>query len=481
MEGPRTDAPGFEAFSLYSMKQAIDEGFIIDVLKNYTTYETYWKLHQVKEDDPLVEEGKAKAILRKFVREHPSTIKEKTAIMMDHFWNHTERQIAGKAKAMIVTSSRKLAVEFRLAVDKWIEDNGANFKALVAFTDTIEIDGKSYTENSMNGFPDTQTAAQFNNDEYKILIVANKFQTGFDQPLLHTMYVDKKLGGVAAVQTLSRLNQSILTRPKRVYLILLMKQEQFQKAFQPYYQRTVLEGETDPNAVYELRRRLIDFDLYSQEEAHQFCLILFNKKAGHEQLSMFLDPLVQRFKDELDDEERKEFRKLMRQYVNGYAFLARIIPFSDQNLEEYYQFSRHIVRLLPVETTEMPTYIQELVNMTSLRISTTSTGEIPLAQGQGKLDPRTISVGAVTGDEELNALSSIIEALNERFGSNLDEKDRFFFEGVYHQLRENKAIQRSLEINEPDDVLRTFNQAMEDIMTDSVDEKFPTCEEIHRQ
>lgn len=469
---PRTDAPGFEAFSLYSMKQAIDEGFIIDVLKNYTTYETYWKLHQVKEDDPLVEEGKAKAILRKFVREHPSTIKEKTAIMMDHFWNHTERQIAGKAKAMIVTSSRKLAVEFRLAVDKWIEDNGANFKALVAFTETIEIDGKSYTENSMNGFPDTQTAAQFNNDEYKILIVANKFQTGFDQPLLHTMYVDKKLGGVAAVQTLSRLNRVHPDKTETCVLDFANEAGAIQKAFQPYYQRTVLEGETDPNAVYELRRRLIDFDLFSQEEAHQFCLILFNKKAGHEQLSMFLDPLVQRFKDELDDEERKGFRKLMRQYVNGYAFLARIIPFSDQNLEEYYQFSRHIVRLLPVETTEMPTYIQELVNMTSLRISTTSTGEIPLAQGQGKLDPRTISVGAVTGDEELDALSSIIEALNERFGSNLDEKDRIFFEGVYHQLRENKAIQRSLEINEPDDVLRTFNQAMEDIMTDSVDRNF---------
>ena len=180
-----------------------------------------------------MEEGKAKAILRKFVREHPSTIKEKTAIMMDHFWNHTERQIAGKAKAMIVTSSRKLAVEYRLAVDKWIEENGANFKALVAFTDTIEIDGKSYTENSMNGFPDTQTAAEFNNDEYKILIVANKFQTGFDQPLLHTMYVDKKLGGVAAVQTLSRLDRYILTRPKPVSLILLMKQEPFRKHSNP--------------------------------------------------------------------------------------------------------------------------------------------------------------------------------------------------------------------------------------------------------
>ena len=209
----------------------------------------------------------------------------------------------------------------------------------------------------------------------------------------------------------------------------------------------------------------------SQEDAHQFCKILLNKKSGHEQLSKFLDPLVQIFKEELDEEERREFRRLMRQFVNGYAFLARIIPFMDQNLEEYYQFSRYIVRLLPFETTEMPTYIQELVNMTSLRISTTSTGEIPLAQGQGRLDPRTITVGGITGDE-VDTLSSIIEALNERFGANLDEGDRLFLEGVLHELKENPAIQRSMDINEPDDVKRTFDYTVRDIMTNAVDERF---------
>ncbi len=207
--------------------------------------------------------------------------------MMDHFLNHTERQINGKAKAMIVTSSRKMAVEYRLSVDKWIQTNKAGFKALVAFTDSIEIDGKQYTENSMNGYPDTQTAARFNNDENKILIVANKFQTGFDQPLLHTMYVDKKLGGVAAVQTLSRLNRVHPGKTETCVLDFNNQAEDIQNAFQPYYERTILDGETDPNAVYELRRRLIDLDLYSQEDAHQFCCkILFNKKAGHEQLSM---------------------------------------------------------------------------------------------------------------------------------------------------------------------------------------------------
>jgi type I site-specific restriction-modification system R (restriction) subunit len=248
--------------------------------------------------------------------------------------------------------------------------------------------------------------------------------------------------------------------------------EDIQNAFQPYYERTILDGETDPNAVYELRRRLIDLDLYSQEDAHQFCLILFNKKAGHEQLASFLDPLVRKFTSELEGEERVELRKVMRQFVNGYAFLARIIPFSDQNLEEYYQFSRHIVRLLPTETTEMPTYIQELVNMTSLRITTTSSGEIPLVQGQGILEPRAITVGSVTGDEDLDTLSSIIEALNERFGVNLDEGDRLFLEGVLHELRENPTIERSMNINEPDDVKRTFDHTVGDIMSNSVDKRF---------
>ncbi len=468
----RSDGDGFEAFSLYSMKQAIEEGFILDVLQNYTTYETYWRLHQVNQDDPMVEEGKAKAILRKFVREHPSTIKEKTSIMMDHFWNHSESQIAGKAKAMIVTSSRQLAVEYRLVVDQWIKDNNAGFKALVAFTGTIEIDNKPYTEASMNGFPDTQTASKFNDNDNKILIVANKFQTGFDQPLLHTMYVDKKLGGVAAVQTLSRLNRTHPDKTETCVLDFANEPGAIQESFQPYYQRTVLEGDTDPNMVYELRRRILDFDLYSQDDAIGFCKILFDKKYGHEQIVAYLDPLVRRFTSEMEEEERAELRTLMRQFVSGYSYLARIIPFSDHSLEEFYQFCKRIVLMLQVETTEMPDFIQEMVNMESLRISTTSSGAIPLAQGPGSLEPKSIVAGSITGDEELDSLSSIIEALNDRFGADLDEGDRLFLEGVMHELQGNEAIERSMQINQPDDVKRTFDHAVRDIMTTSVNERF---------
>ena len=197
----------FAAHSLYSMRQAIEEGFILDVLQNYTTYSTYWKLNKDEDDDPEVESRKAKAILRRYVLEHPETVRNKVDVIMSHFCENSVGRINGRAKAMIVTSSRMNAVKYRLAVDAWLKENPKPFKALVAFTDTISINGKDYTEANMNGFGDGKTASKFDEDEYRILIVANKYQTGFDQPLLHTMYVDKRLGGVNAVQTLSRLNR----------------------------------------------------------------------------------------------------------------------------------------------------------------------------------------------------------------------------------------------------------------------------------
>ena len=225
--------------------------------------------------------------------------------------------------------------------------------------------------------------------------------------------------------------------------------------------------------VYELRRRILDFDLYSQDDAVGFCKILFDKKYGHEQIVAYLDPLVRRFTSEMEEEERAELRTLMRQFVSGYSYLARIIPFSDQSLEEFYQFCKRIVLLLPVETsTEMPDFIQEMVNMESLRISTTSSGAIPLAQGPRSLEPKSIVAGSITGDEELDSLSSIIEALNDRFGADLDEGDRLFLEGVMFELRGNEAIERSMQINQPDDVKRTFDHAVRDIMTTSVNERF---------
>jgi len=459
-----------EAHSLYSMRQAIEEGFILDVLQNYTSYSTYWKLNKDEEEDPEVDSKKAKAILRKYVLEHPATIEQKVDIMLNHFFSHSIGRINGLAKSMIITSSRVAAVKYRLAVDKWLTDNGrTEYRALVAFTDTISIDGMEYTERNMNGgIPDTQTAATFNEDESRILVVANKYQTGFDQPLLHTMYVDKKLGGVNAVQTLSRLNRTHPEKEETFILDFSNEPDTIQKSFQEYYETTLLESYTDPNLIYELRREIIDYNLFTEKDAEKFCQILFDEEKGHPELVGFLSKLVEKFVTELDEDEKLEYRRKMRAYYLGYGFLARIMPFKDAKLEEFYHFSRHIAKLLPVEGVEMPNFIQDLVNIDSLRISRTSQGDIALARGPAELKPRGVDSPAGPPDEELDILSAIIETLNERFGANLTDEDKIFLEGVMHDLQLDETLGTIFQVNPPATVRGEFTERLSNTMVSKV-------------
>jgi len=466
--GKKRNDDKFEAHSLYSMRQAIEEGFILDVLQNYTTYSTYWKLNQTDEKDPEVESRKAKAILRRFVVENPATISQKVGIMMDHFVHHSIGRIEGRAKAMIVTSSRKNAVQYRLAVNRWIKEHNRDFKALVAFTDTITIDGRDYTEANMNGFPDTQTAAKFNEDDYRILIVANKYQTGFDQPLLHTMYVDKKLGGVGAVQTLSRLNRVHPGKEETFVLDFSNDVQGIQKAFQNYYETTLLESSTDPSVIYQLRRDILSENVFSENDAEEFCKILFNKKKGHPDLANFLSTLVGHFIDEVDDDDKLVFRKMLRNYYRGYAFLARVMPFSDQKLEEFYHFSRYITRLLPVEGTDMPNFIQDLVNIDSLRISLTSDGDIDLSRGESELKPRGVDDAAGPPEEELDVLSAIIETLNDTYGAELTDEDKLFLESVLVDMQMDESLANIFEVNPPATVRGEFTDRVTESMIGKV-------------
>jgi len=260
----------FEAFSLYSMRQAIEEDFILDVLENYTTYKVYWSLLKKVKDDPHYDREKASYLLRSFVDLHEHAIQKKVEIMVGHFVNQVAKRINGRAKAMIVTRSRLHAVRYRLAADKYLREQGLLFKALVAFSGTVRDGGVDYTEANMNGFPESQTARTFDRSEYRLLIVANKFQTGFDQPLLHTMYVDKKLGGVNAVQTLSRLNRTHPGKNETMVLDFANDADEIRKAFQPYYEKTLLSEATDPTLLYDLQRQLLGFRLYSEEDVNGF-------------------------------------------------------------------------------------------------------------------------------------------------------------------------------------------------------------------
>src|SRR5204863_613023 len=246
----------FAPFHLYSMRQAIEEGFILDVLANYATYKAYWRLLKKVEGDPRYDKKKAAYLLKSFVELHPHAIGEKVRVIVEHFAAQVQGEIGGKAKAMIVTRSRLHAVRYKLAVDKYLSERGYPFKVLVAFSGTVQDGGQSYTEFSMNGFPEAQTAKAFERSEYRFLIVANKFQTGFDQPLLHTMYVDKKLGGVNAVQTLSRLNRTHPEKTEAMVIDFANDAEEIRKAFEPYYETTILSEATDPNLLYEIQNRL---------------------------------------------------------------------------------------------------------------------------------------------------------------------------------------------------------------------------------
>ncbi len=304
----------FEPFHLYSMRQAIEEGFILDVLASYTTYKAYWRLLKKVQDDPRYDKKQAEYLLKSFVELHPHAIAEKVKICVEHFVANVQHEIGGKAKAMIVTRSRLHAVRYKLAVDRYLAEKGHGWRALVAFSGKVEDGGQSYTESGMNSagmartISETQTAKEFEQPDCRFLIVANKFQTGFDQPLLHTMYVDKKLGGVNAVQTLSRLNRTHPPLKKgTVVLDFANEADEIRVAFEPYYETTLLSEATDPNLLYEAQTRLASFPVYTEADVDRFAKMYFDPASKQDQVYAALAPIVERFA-ELSAEEQEDFR-----------------------------------------------------------------------------------------------------------------------------------------------------------------------------
>ena len=300
----------FRPHHLYSMKQAIKEGFILDVLENYLTYPTYFKLVKTVEDDPEFDEDKAKRVLRRFVELHPHAIKEKTEIMLDHFMNSTIHKIKGRAKAMLVTGSRKEAVLYKLEFDRQIKARNLPIKTLAAFTGTIKQDTIEYTEANIN---DTKKSVKeaFKSDDYKILIVANKFQTGFDEPLLHTMYINKILRGVAAVQTLSRANRIAPHKDDTLILDFVNDTDTIRESFEPYYGQTSLEKETDYHILYDLMEEIYKGMIFDEEEVEEF-VKAYQKGVHQSKLHNLLEEPVKRFKRITDDKDKLLFKKLLR-------------------------------------------------------------------------------------------------------------------------------------------------------------------------
>jgi len=468
-----------EPFHLYSMRQAIEEGFILDVLLNYTTYNTYYRLIKSIEDDPKVDKRKAGLALARFMSLHPYNIAQKTEVMVEHFRHFTMHKIGGKAKAMVTTSSRLHAVRYKQAFDKYIAEKGyKGIKTLVAFSGTVvdpDAPGVEYTEVGMNqGIREKELPERFGTEQYQVLLVAEKYQTGFDQPLLHTMYVDKRLSGIQAVQTLSRLNRTHSGKEDTFVLDFVNEPEEILAAFQPYYEQTLIGERADPKQLYELQAKLAAQQVYYTTEVAEFCRVFYKPKprqttADHAQMNACIDPAVSRYR-ELEDEDREEFRKTLVAYRNLYAFLSQIIPFQDSDLEKLYSYIRFLLTKLP-RGDRGPVYnFDDDVALKFYRLQKISEGSISLEPGKQEpvSGPTAVGTGIARGVEI--ELSKLIDILNERFGTEFKPGDQLFFDSICEDAVADTNLRQAAIANTMENFGYVFRKALEGLFIDRMEQ-----------
>jgi type I restriction enzyme R subunit len=456
-------------FHLYSMRQAIEEGFILDVLKNYTTYELYFKLTKAIEDDPQLNKKKTAKAIGKYVSLHPHNLAQKTEIIIEHFRSIVSKKIGGKAKAMVVCGSRLHAKRYFEEFKKYIKEKKYQneLKVIVAFSGKLKDDNypDGVAESELNGFKEKELPQMFEKEEYKILIVADKYQTGFDQPLLHTMYVDKKLSGVRAVQTLSRLNRMCAGKEDTFVLDFANDRETIFNSFQPYYEVTTVTEETDINHLYDLKARLDGFQVYWQEEIDEFANVYFhpntnlNNAKNQKYLYSFTDPSVERFKELETEEKQDEFKKSIRSWTNLYSFLAQIMPFVDAEFEKFYAFAKLLQTRLPKRDLSETFQLSDEVALEYYRLEKIKEGSIDLLKGEEGELSGTTEAGLKRTKEEEALLSEIVSVLNDRFGTEFEEADKLFFDQIEAELMEDEKLQKQAKANKMD----TFKYAFEDM------------------
>ena len=468
-----------EAFHLYSMRQAIEEGFILDVVKNYTTYATYYRLVKAVEDDPNLPKKKAARALAKFMSLHPHNIAQKTEVMVEHFRLKVLGHLGGRAKAMVVTSSRLHAVRYMKAFEIYIAENKyTDIRPLVAFSGTVKDPetGIEYTEPGMNvdcvsGKPvsEKQLPDRFASPDYQVLLVANKYQTGFDQPLLCAMYVDKRLDGVQAVQTLSRLNRRIPGKENPFVLDFVNEAEEIYRAFKPYYDATSLQEGSDPQQLENLKHELDAAQVYFWSEVEAFARVFYKPVArqspqDHAGMQLHLQPAVDRFKAMEDEAKRSAFREKLNGYVNIYSFMSQIIPYGDPGLEMLYSFGRFLLPHLPLDRDTERVKLGDEVGLEYYRLQRIHSGEIALQEGDPEGVKSPTDVGTGKAKDEKAPLSEIIKVLNDRFGTNFTEEDRFFFEQIREKATANDQVVKLRRANPFDKFQLGLRQLVEDLM-----------------
>ncbi len=450
-----------EPFHIYSMRQAIEEKFILDVLKNYTTYDTYYKLIKATEEDPKYPKKKATKRLAKFLRLHPVNVQQKTEIIVEHFREKIQPLIGGLGKAMVVTGSRIEAVRYMIAFKKYIKEYGYdNIRPLVAFSGTVKDPDsqEEFTEPGMNidlitgkHIGEAQLPEKFNTIDYNILLVANKYQTGFDQPKLCAMYIDKQLSNVQAVQTISRLNRMFPGKKEPFVLDFMNDTETIYRAFKPYYDAPELQKETDPHQLEQLKFELDEFHVYFWEEVEAFASIFYKPLekqtfSDHARLEKHLQPAIDRFKC-LNDKDDELFRSKLKAYVNLYAFLSQIMPYTDRELEILYSFGRLLLPHLPTVQDDTIIRPENDVALMYYRLERCYSGAIDLSSGE-KVDIKSpTDAGSKKEKDKEESLSSIIEILNERFHTNFTEEDKLFFQQIVEKAAKDERVVETAKVN----------------------------------
>jgi type I restriction enzyme, R subunit len=461
------DKTKHRAFHTYTMKQAIQEGFILDVLQNYTPVESYYRLIKRAEDDPEFDAKKAQKNLKRYVESHEHALRQKAEIMVDHFHDQVlaKNKIGGQARAMVVTSGIERAIQYFHAIRNYLKEHKSSYQAVVAFSGEHEYGGEKVTEASLNGFPSNVIPERFREDPYRLLVVADKFQTGYDEPLLHTMYVDKPLFGIKAVQTLSRLNRAHPKKHDTFVLDLYNDAETIGAAFEPYYRTTILSGETDPNKLHNLKADLDSYQVYSPDEV-QGLVELYLRGADRDRLDPILDVCVTRYLKELDEDGQVDFKGKGKAFVRTYGFLASILPYANADWEKLSVFFTFLIPKLPAPKEEdLSQGILEAIDMDSYRVEARSTINIALSEEEGEIGPVPASGGGRMPDPELDRLSNILREFNDLFG-NIRWKDedkirKVIAEEIPAKVSADKAYQNAMRNSDRENARIEHNEALE--------------------
>jgi type I restriction enzyme R subunit len=463
---------GTSPFHEYTMRQAIEEGFILDVLQNYTTYKRFFGLVKQIENDPDVPKKQAAKALGQFLELHPVNIEQVVAVIIEHFRLKVMHELGGRAKAMVVTGSRLSAVKYKQAFDRYIKDRGyQGIRALVAFSGTVEDPddpGSSFTEVAMNdGLPERELPERFGGDDYRVLIVAEKYQTGFDQPLLQAMYVVKKLAGVQAVQTLSRLNRIAPGKTRTFVLDFKNEEGDIYASFKPYYEATPVGENADPHKLDELHHKLLRPAVFTPDDVRDFSEVWFKARRDHSGqdhriMNAILDGCVERFK-QLDEPMQDEFRGHLTAFRNLYSFLSQIMPYCDEGLEQLFAFLRNLSAKLPPPGDGKKFTLDDDVALKFFRLQQMGEGTIDLSKGEADPLKGPTDVGTAREKEVDVALSTLVNKLNERFGTDFTEADQLFFDSVRATAEQDERIVEAAKANTEANFAAFFSRVLDDL------------------